>query len=113
MKNSEFVEYIKEILEAVTEVKIRSMFGGYGVYKGQSMIGLIADSELYFKANTIAAEYFESKESKQFMYMRQGKYIKMSYWQVLPEVLEDREPLNDWYCLAINSTIKPQKTEKR
>lgn len=111
MRNTEFVEYVKEIFEAIAEVRIKAMFGGYGIYNKQLIIGLIVDNELYLKCDIAAAEYFKSSGSKQLTYGRQGKFIKMSYWQVLPEVLEDIELFTSWYNLAIKSAMRTIKTK--
>jgi DNA transformation protein len=110
MNSPEFIEYVKDIL-ASEGVVLRAMFGGHGVYKGKVMIGLVAENELYFKANEETAKYFESEGSVPFTYQRKDKLISMSYWKVLPEVAEEPEILKKWVGLAINSAFS--KDNKR
>jgi DNA transformation protein len=105
MNSTEFIEYIKDILLS-EEVTFRRMFGGHGVYKAQNMLGLIAENELYFKANKEVAKYFEEQGSTKFTYMRKGKSISLSYWKVLPEVAEDQVLLKKWLDLASTSLIR-------
>jgi len=44
---SQFVEYLHEVFERFGPIRIRKMFGGYGVYHGGLMFGLVADDTLY------------------------------------------------------------------
>lgn len=58
VRNNEFIEYIKDILAPFGQITTRVMFGGYGIYKDRVIIGIIAESELYFKADSFTAKYF-------------------------------------------------------
>ncbi|KJW05118.1 TfoX/Sxy family protein [Rickettsia argasii] len=60
MNKNEFTEYVKELLEQYSSVAVRVMFGGYGIYKGGVMIGIIKSNELYFKSDLSTYEYFQS-----------------------------------------------------
>jgi DNA transformation protein len=44
---SEFVEYLLELLEPFGGVKVRAMFGGFGIFRRDLMFGLVADDTLY------------------------------------------------------------------
>lgn len=101
----EYIEYIKELLEPYGISKIRAMFGGYGIYKNDIMCALIADQEIYFKADQSSAEYFANFGSTPFVYESKGKAIKLSYWKVPAEILEDNEQLEKWFELAYSSAI--------
>ena len=81
------------------------MFGGFGLYCNEIMFALIADSELYFKADSKSAEFFKEPGSEPFTYENKGRSIKMSYWKVLPEVLEGHETLKSWYDMAYKAAI--------
>jgi DNA transformation protein and related proteins len=119
MKKSEFSEYIKDVLSEFYPITLRSMFGGYGVYKNQLMFGLIAEDELYFKADLAAAEYFKTYQSEPFVYSAKGKTIKISYWKVPMDVIEDSCLLQQWMDIAYAASLeganslkqKPKKKE--
>ncbi|WP_049749373.1 TfoX/Sxy family protein [Rickettsia massiliae] len=49
MNKNEFTEYVKELLEPYGSVAVCAMFGGYGIYNGGVIIGIIKSNELYFK----------------------------------------------------------------
>ncbi len=105
--SKEFVEYITEILEPCGNIKFRKMFGGYGIYKNTLMFALIADNELYFKANLEIAKYFKSQGLEPFTYQAKGKLVTMSYYKISPEIIEDSELLAKYFNLAYNSALKP------
>jgi DNA transformation protein and related proteins len=109
LSQNEFLEYIKESLEPFGATKYRAMFGGYGIYKNDLMFALIANSELYFKADNEAATYFQSFGSEAFTYDSKGKKVKMSYYKVPPEILEDQGSLQTWCDLAYSGAMALQK----
>lgn len=101
-----FLDYIKEVLEPFDPLIYKSMFGGYGIYKNGIIMAIIADNELYFKADSEAAKYFESCGSEPFMYQGKHKAITMPYYLVPQETLEDINVLKYWFSLAVAAAIK-------
>ena len=70
------------------------MFGGWAIYKGGTIFGIIAGGELYFKVDDENRVEFEKLESHPFIYTKKdGKQIAMSYWLVPEEIIEDRDKL--------------------
>lgn len=110
--NNEFVEYIRDLLEPFEISGIRPMFGGFGIYKNGIMFALIIDNELYFKADTSAAEFFQNFGSEPFVYESRGKQVKLSYWRVLPEILDDEETLNEWLNMAYSAALSAKQSSK-
>lgn len=113
MRDNEFLEYTRETLQPFGLDKIRPMFGGFGLYYNEVMFALIADNELYFKADGKSAQFFKESGSEPFSYESKGRRIKMSYWKVLPEVLEDSDTLKTWYDMAYGVASDQKKTNKR
>jgi DNA transformation protein len=103
--SKEFVEYIIEILEPFGNIKARKMFGGYGIYKNMLMFALIADNELYFKADSDTAKYFKSQDLEPFTYQAKGKLIALSYYKISPEIIEDGELLTKYFNMAYSSAL--------
>ena len=106
---SEFVDYAKDILEQFDAITMRKMFGGYGIYKNCLMFALIAENELYFKADEEAAEFFANYGSTPFTYDNGKKLVKMSYWKVADEILEDRDMIRKWIDMAYNAAVKAKE----
>jgi DNA transformation protein len=109
VKNNEFIEYIKDILAPFGQITTRAMFGSYGIYKDRVIIGIIAESELYFKADSFTAKYFKSFSSQPFTYNSKNKLVTISYWKVLPEILDQEEELGKWVSMAFNVSINSKK----
>lgn len=103
--SKEFVEYIIEILEPFGNIRVRKMFGGYGVYKNTLIFALIIDNELYFKADLETAKYFKSQELEPFTYQAKGKLIALSYYKIPPEIFEDKELLIKYFNMAYSSAL--------
>lgn len=113
MSSKEFAKYIEEILDQFGPIKTKPMFGGYGVYKSDLIFAIIVDNELYFKADPNTAEYFKSEGSRPFSYdSKKGKTVSMSYFLVLPEILEDEELLQKWFDMAYKSALQSKKQAK-
>ncbi len=111
--SEEFVEYITEMLEPFGNIKTRKMFGGYGIYKNRLMFALIADNELYFKADLETAKYFKSQGLEPFTYKAKGKLIALSYYKILPEIIEDDESFIKYFNMAYNSALSSEKTKTK
>lgn len=56
-------------------LRIRAMFGGYGIYQGGCMFVLIADDRLYFKADATTRVEFEAKGLSLFTYIARGAWL--------------------------------------
>ncbi|WP_375326339.1 TfoX/Sxy family protein [Candidatus Tisiphia endosymbiont of Nemotelus uliginosus] len=98
--SDEFLDYVIDILSPLYQVKTRKLFGGYGLYINGKIFALIAKQELYFKASNQAMEFLIKFDSEPFSYKKRDKIIKMSYWKVPAEILENPELLQQ--CLSIS-----------
>ncbi|UCM86110.1 MAG: TfoX/Sxy family protein [Rickettsia endosymbiont of Culicoides impunctatus] len=105
MKSNEFIEYIKDILAPFGQITTRAMFGSYGIYKDGVIIGIVARNELYFKIDNKVVEYLKSFVSEPFTYNSSNKLITISYWKVLPEILEQEEKLVNLVSMAFDASI--------
>lgn len=47
--NIEFVEYVCEQISSAGRITYRKMFGDYGIYCNQKIIGLICDNQFFLK----------------------------------------------------------------
>ncbi len=106
MKSNEFIEYIKDILAPFGQITTRAMFGSYGIYKdGIIIIGIVARNELYFKMDNKVVGDLKSFVSEPFTYSNSNKLITLSYWKVLPEILDQEEKLANLVSMAFDVSI--------
>jgi TfoX/Sxy family transcriptional regulator of competence genes len=76
---SEYVEYVKEVLEHFGAIRVRRMFGGYGVYHEDLMFGLIADDVWYLKADDESVKWCRDKGLARFQYVKKLTHRHESY----------------------------------
>ena len=105
---NEFVAHIRDLLapfgEGAEHLRVRGMFGGFGVFLGDTMFALIADDVLYFKADDQTRADFQDAGADPFTYSRGGKTRQMSYYTAPDGALEDTETLYPWAERAIGAT---------
>jgi DNA transformation protein and related proteins len=104
---SQFAESLPELLAPFGPVSLRKMFGGYGVYYQGRMFGLIADDELYLKADAQALPLYERAGCRQFVYARKGgRRIGMSYYSAPSELFDDEQALMYWCAIAYEAAMR-------
>jgi DNA transformation protein len=74
-RRSEFVEFIAEQMSFVGGLRVRAMFGGYGVYRDDRIFAIIVDDKPYFKADSVTRAEFEEKGLSPFTYVARGKSV--------------------------------------
>ena len=111
-RHSEFVEFILEQLAPVGGVRARAMFGGFGIYLGNTIFAIVVDDRLYFKADVATCHVFSAHGLNPFTYVARGKTITMQYYEVPPEVFEDPEAMRNWTQLALGAASRAKQGKK-
>lgn len=112
MSDKVFLEFVKDGLEELGEITSRAMFGGYGIYKDGLIFAITHDNELYLKGVGNAAIVFDNAGSEQFSYQGKKGLVKMCYWKVPSDIIDDKEKLINWANLAIKSAKESKKDKK-
>ena len=107
----EFADYVCEVLGPLGDVSARAMFGGFGVYCGGLMFGLIADDQLYLKVDAETRPEYETRGLKPFKPFA-DKPTVMSYYPVPEELLEDGDALCDWARAALGAAHRTAKSKR-
>ena len=107
--SNEYIEYILDQLSALGPVRSRKMFGGAGIYYNDLFFALISDDRLYFKVDKTNRSDYEKAGMNQFKPFPE-KPATMPYFEVPPEILENRETLQAWAqkSITIAATKKKQ-----
>jgi len=103
---SEFVDFLNEVFIEFGELNSKRMFGGHGIYHQGLMIALVADDELYLKVDRLTISEFLAAGSSPFENDKNGKLIKMSYYQAPEEIFDDPELANKWAQLAFEAATR-------
>lgn len=110
---SEFVENLKEVFAQFGPIEIKAMFGGHGVYCDGLMFALVADDVLYLKADEQSLHRFTDAGLAQFEYAKDGKHMKMSYWEAPEVVFDEPDEASEWARLAFDAALRASRTKKK
>jgi len=67
-RRSEFVEYLVEMLQPVGEIRVKSMFGGWGFYADERFFAIVGDDAFYVKVDAVSRPEFEALGLKPFRF---------------------------------------------
>ncbi len=109
---SEFVDFVLEQLAALGEVRVRAMFGGHGIYRGDIFFAIIVDDRLYFKADAVTSRDFAARGLGPFTYVARGKTVAMQYYEAPPEVFEETEAMHQWAQQAIGVALQAKRPKR-
>jgi DNA transformation protein len=113
-RSSDFVEFVVEQMAPIGgRLRVRAMFGGYGIYLDDCFFAIIVDDRLYFKADSTTRGEFEAKDLKPFSYRVRGKLVTMKYFEAPPEVFDEPEAMYLWVQKAYGAAIRAKKTGAR
>ena len=89
------------------------MFGGYGIYRDGLMFGLIANDQLYFKADDQSEGEFLREGLPPFTYESRGKIARLRYHQAPLEVFDDPQCMAWWARLAYDCAVRKRPTARQ
>jgi len=114
MPKNNFVEYVtNDLLSSLSGVSARAMFGGYGIYKDDVIFAIIVDDELYFKVNETNRKQYEQEASEQFTYQSSKGPMKMSYWKVPENILENPKLAAQWAMQSFDVSKKDKNNKAK
>ncbi len=105
-RRSEFLDYLAEQLRFVAGLRIRRMFGGYGVFDDALMFAIVVDDTLYLKADAEVRGEFEARGLSPFTYTSQGKTNRLHYYEAPPEVFEEDAAMRIWVDKALGAALR-------
>jgi len=87
-------EEMQNRLAGIGDIRVKKMFGGYGVFEGDKMFALIDSSgRVFFKVDDTNRARYEQAGSE--------KHARMPYFSVPGEVLGDDDQLEEWARISI------------
>ena len=108
-KVNEFVEHLNEVFSQFGTIRSRRMFGGYGIYHHELMIGLVADDTLYLKTDALSEPDFAEAGSLPFEFIKNGVSMKMSYSSAPVEIFDDPAIARVWASRAYEAALRSRK----
>ncbi len=107
--SDDYLEYLKELLEWLPQLRAKRMFGGAGLYSDEIFFAIADDAGLYLKADAQSVEFYRKGGGEQFTYESKGKVGKMNFWSVPADVLEDSDELRVWVRIALDAALRARK----
>lgn len=100
-------DHIREIFSAFGPVSVRRMFGGAGIYAGETMLALAHDGIIYLKTDEQTVFSFEREGAHPFTYTtKEGKRALMSYWSLPERLYDEPDELADWARAALAAAYR-------
>ncbi|MDP6650671.1 MAG: TfoX/Sxy family protein [Gammaproteobacteria bacterium] len=115
-EEKEFAAYVVDLSQAIGPVYSKRMFGGFGIFLDGMMFGLIAENILYLKVDDEIRADFEELGLQPFTYDKQGRQMRLSYYQAPEEALENMDIMLEWgnkgFAAALRASVKKNKRAK-
>lgn len=92
--SQDYINYILDQLSEFGEVQSKKMFGGVGFFREGKMFAMLAGDTFRLKVDDTNKPDFEAKGMQPYVNPKKKK--GMPYWEVPPDVLEDKTLLAEW-----------------
>ncbi|TGK00305.1 TfoX family protein [Leptospira langatensis] len=111
---SSFLTHVQDRLKVCGPLTYKNMFGGYGVYSGSQIFAMVIKDHLYFRVGPSNQAEYEASGMAPFSYSgKDGKIVRVSYWEVPEEILEDDEDLIFWFRKSLAEANKAASLKKK
>jgi DNA transformation protein len=107
-----FLTFVLEQLGGLPRVSPRRMFGGVGLYCGETFFAVIDNDTLFFKVDDTTRPKYIKRKMPPFQPMPDMPAMT-GYYQVPPGVLEDADAMTDWGQEAVGVGIKRKPSTSR
>jgi DNA transformation protein and related proteins len=105
-------EFVRDQLRDWAPITARRLFGGWGIYNGPVMFGLIARDTIYFRTDDGNRRDYDAAGMPPFRHaMPTGKVIDMAYSEVPAAVLEDVEEVMRWARKAHEAALRAARAK--
>ena len=105
-------EYLRDLFSSFGPIGIRRMFGGQGLYADDLMFGLVADGEIYLRADSLSEAAFAEEGSRPFTYPMRDRLAVLPYWRLPETALDDPDAVAIWARLAREAALRNRRPKK-
>jgi len=113
MAGDSFKDFVVDQLSTLPELRVKAMFGGHGLYQADHFFGILMDGRLYFKTDTRTRAAYVERGMAPFIYEKARRTTTIHYFEVPPDVLEDREELAAWARRAVEAAAAKSRKPAR
>ncbi|MQR02286.1 TfoX/Sxy family protein [Glaciimonas soli] len=113
-KKNEYVAWLCEQLAPLGSLRVKSMFGGYGLYCDELFFAIIYDDMLFLKADSMSEAEWVAQGLEQFTYeLSNGRIGAMKYYMPPEAALEDQQELLVWARKALAAALRAPARKKK
>jgi DNA transformation protein and related proteins len=112
-RGAETFDHICELFAGFGPVAVKRMFGGAGVYAGETIFAIVVDGAIYLKADEQSIPAFEAEGLTPFTYQAKNKRAVMSYWRIPDRLYDDPEELAQWSRQALAAAQRAAASKGR
>lgn len=106
---NDYITFLQEAFAEFGAITARKMFGCYGIYHQGLMFALVANDTLYLKADADNVCHFEALQLPPFQFNKNGKLVKMSYYQAPDEIMDDAELAATWARRSFDAALQAKR----
>jgi DNA transformation protein and related proteins len=110
--SKQYLDYLLGQLKGLGGLSSRRMFGGLGLYSRGIFFGLLYKERLYFKTDDSTRPEYEARGSEGFQPRANTKNMKMTYYTVPAEVLEDEDEVVSWARKAVTAALAKESARQ-
>jgi len=100
-------EFILDTLSEFEDISTKKMFGALAFYKGDVLFGAVMDDKFTLRA--VAENESKYLSAGMIRHVVPGRKLKMPYFDVPIDVLEDRDALIHWVKTSYDDSKKLNK----
>ena len=105
-----FIDHVKERFSDVEGFRARAMFGGHGLYLGDSFFAVVDEGRVYFRVTDETRPDYVGAGMKPFEPW--PGHVMPGYYEVPPNVLDDDVLRLEWARRAATRDKKPGKRKR-
>ena len=114
MADDSFKSFVLDQISGLPELRAKAMFGAHGLYSAEHFFGILDEGRVFFKVDDTTRADYESRGMSPFTYEVKGRVMTMNYYELPPDVLEDRNEAIIWANRAVQvAARKPARVERK
>lgn len=105
----EYADWLQDLLCPLGHIRLRRMFGGYGIYADELFFAVVLDEQLFIKVDAQTRPAFEAAGLEEWVYEKDGRPVHMNYFRPPEDIYDDEDSLRHWGRLALGAALRARK----
>ena len=100
-----FVIHCTELLAPLGAVRVKRMFGGWGLYADEVFVAIIGGDRLFLKTSAETRPAFEAAGCEPFVYDSKTGSIALGYWSAPADAMDSPALMEPWARRALQAAL--------